>query len=381
MKIISLILVLFVGIQLYSQDLNWNTSAIPDNSTSFNFGSIGSPASNVTYAVTGPGTITTGPLRFTTAQGDGAWRTAITFAAVLDLKVYTLTFNSAVCGLSFIIYDIDGDNTNGDRAIVTANNSGNPQNITMTALDPGFAGGPPTITGSGTPTATGTGTQGNQTDDRIQVTITGCVSTLTIQYGNNPTGGTGGRSFSIGNLSWSTNTLPVNFLTFSGQKTAANSVQLKWSTASEVNAGRYEIERSTDGQSFLSTGFVPALNQAGNYSFSDYTPAQGTLFYRIKQIDIDGQFQYSTVIALKFDAGAQKGITIFPNPAINSVFVTTNNNTLIEKIQFFDTNGRSVFQKQGTANKIDISTLSKGLYRIKVTDKSGKISAGTFIKQ
>ena len=377
MKPVLAVCALVLTIQSYAQDLNWNTSAIPNNSTSFNFGSIGSPASNVTYAVTGPGTITTGPLRFTTTQGDGAWRTAITFAVVSDLKVYTLTFNPAVCGLSFKLYDIDGDNTNGDRAIVTANYLGSPQNITMTALDPG----PPTITGSGTATATSTGTQGNQTDDRVQVTILGCISTLTIQYGNNPAGATGGRSFSIGNVDWPTSTLPVSFLSFSGQKITDGVILLKWVVENEINVSKYEIERSIDGQNFFSAGFVTSLNQAHNYSFRDNTPTQNTLFYRIKQIDIDGRIQFSTVIALKFNTGVQKGITLFPNPASSSVFITTNNNALIEKIQFFDFNGKTVLQKQGTENKIDISTLSKGLYRVKVTDNTGEIYTGTLIKQ
>ena len=376
-----LLALLFATVSVNAQDLNWSTSAIPDNSISFNFGPIGSPASTVTYAVTGAGAITTGPLRYITAQGDGAWRTAITFASVSDLKVYTLTFSPGVCGLSFIIYDIDGDNTNGDRAIVTANRSGTPQNITITALDPGFPGGAPTITGSGTTTATATGTQGNQTDDRVQVTIPGCITTLTIEYGNNPSGGTGGRSFSIGNLGWPTSTLPVTFISFSGQKKANNAVQLNWSTATELNADKYEIERSADGQNFITTGFVTALNQAGNYIFTDYTPTQGILFYRIKEIDIDGRFQYSTTIALKFNTLTLKGISIFPNPAGNSVYITSNSNTPLDKVQIFDFSGKTVFEKQGTVNKIDISSLSKGLYRVKATDRNGEISTKTLVKE
>lgn len=366
---------------LVAQDLNWNTSVIPDNSTSFNFGSIGSPASAVTYAVTGPGTITAGPARFTTAQADVAWRTAITFATVSDLKVYTLTFNPAVCGLSFILYDIDGTNASGDRAIVTANYLGTPQNITITALDPGFAGGPPTITGSGTSTATATGTQGNQTDDRVQVSIPGCVSNLIIQYGNNPAGAAGGRSFSIGNLSWSTNTLPVTFTQFSGKKIADNLIELNWKSENELNVSKYEIERSTDGNNFVSAGFINTLSPVGRYSFRDNTPTRGSLFYRIKEIDNDARFQYSSVIALRFAASIKQGITVFPSPASQYVFVTMNNNSQLDKLMIFSSDGKIMIQKNGPENKIDIHHFPAGLYRIKAISNTGEISVLSFIKQ
>jgi len=364
-----------------AQDLNWNTSAIPNNSLSFNFGSIGSPASSVTYAVTGPGTITAGPTRFTTAQGDNAWRTAITFAAVSDLKTYTLTFNPAVCNLSFIIYDIDGNNTSGDRAIINANYLGSAQNITMTALDPGFPGGAPTITGSGTSTATGTGTQGNQTDDRVQISIPGCTSTLTIQYGNNPAGAAGGRSFSIGNLSWTGSTLPVAFAHFSGQKIADGIVSLKWKTENEVNVSKYEIERSTDGNNFISAGFINTLSPDGNYVFTDYTPTEGVLFYRIKEIDLDARFQYSSIIALRFTTGVKPGITVFPSPANQYIYITTNDNSQLNKIMIFTSDGKMLLQKNNPGNRIDISNLPAGLFRVKTVSKTGEVFHSSFMKR
>lgn len=381
MKLLLFVSALFCNSLLFAQDLNWNTSAIPNNSLSFNFGSIGSPSSAVTYAVTGPGTITAGPTRFTTAQSDITWRTAITFGAVSDLKVFTLTFNPAVCGLTFILYDIDGNNTSGDRAILNANYLGSPQNITMTALDPSFPGGSPTITGSGTTTATGTGTQGNQTDDRVQISIPGCTSTLTIQYGNNPAGAAGGRSFSIGNLNWIGSTLPIVFTHFSGQKIAEGVISLKWNSEKEVNVSKFEVERSIDGNNFISAGFINTLSSDGKYTFTDNTPTKGVLFYRIKEIDLDGRFQYSSVIALKFNNEVKSGITIFPNPASHSIFITTKNNSEIQLIRIFDSNGKNVLRNEGTENNIDISRLPSGLYRVIVIDRNGDSSSSSFIKK
>lgn len=369
------------ALQIPFPDLIWNTSAIPDNSTSFNFGSIGSPSASVNYAISGPGTILAGPARFTTAQADMSWRTQVNFASVSDLKTTTLTFGPSVCNLVFNLYDIDGDNSSGDRAIVTADYLGTPQTINMMALDPAFPGGPPTITGNGTTTATATGTQGNQNDTRVQVMIPSCVSTLTIQYGNNTAGAAGTRSFSIGDLGWSGSTLPVNFLNFSGQKNGANSVKLNWSVANEKDVTKYEIERSKDGQHFETAGFIAGGNTTGVYTFIDNISTQGTLFYRIKEIDLDNRFKYSTVIALRFENNEKPGITIFPNPASQNIFITTNNNSEIQLIRIFDGNGKNVLQKAGAENNIDIHSLSSGIYRVIVIDRNGNSSYSSFLKK
>lgn len=371
----------WTAVQTSFPDLIWNTSAIPNNSTSYNFGSIGSPASAVTYTISGPGSILTGPTRYTTAQADISWRTQVNFTSVADLETTTFTFNSAVCNLVFNLYDIDGDNSSGDKAIVTADYLGTPEIINMEALDPAFAGGPPTITGSGTTTATATGTQGNQSDDRVQVMIPGCITTLTIQYGNNPAGAAGTRSFSIGDMGWSSNVLPVNFINFSGQKTGTNAIQLKWAVGHETSVAKYEIERSKDGQQFENAGFVTMLNTTGRYSFIDNVAAQGTLFYRIKEIDQDGRIKYSSVIALRFPATTNADIAVFPNPVSQSLFITTNDNSIIQKITVFDGNGKVVLQRTGTENQLDVSRLAAGLYRVRVIKANGESAAATFLKK
>ena len=365
----------------YSQDLIWNTAAIPNTSTAFNFGAIGTPLSTVTYAVTGAGNFTAGPLRFTTAQSDIAWRTAITFGAITDLKIYTFTFSPAVCGISFKLYDIDGDNTNGDRAIVTANNSGTPQNITITALDPGFAGGAPTITGSGTNTATATGTQGNQTDDRVQVSIPGCITTLVIQYGNNPAGAAGGRSFSIGDMGW-VGLLPVNLTSFSGQRLNNRNIELTWKTENAINLNRFEIERSGDGINYNVLGSVHFANISNsNYSFIDAGPLTGTGFYRLRIVDVDNSVTYSPIITVKQITENKNNLTILPNPASNYIILTTGSNEVIENFLIVDMSGRMVKESKTAINKIDISNFLKGLYKIKLRTKTGSIFTGTFIKQ
>ena len=262
MKLLLVLSALLSTSLLFAQNLNWNTVSYTTGSLSTNFGTIGLPATTTSLTITGStAQINSGfPIKYiANPPGSGndcsvncALRSSITYTTLAQSTIYTFTFLPAVTGLSFNLYDVDGDNSNGDQAVVTASGS-SAQNITMTSLD---AGGP-TVTGSGTTTATARGTQGNTTDQRVGISIIGGVTSLVITYSNNPSGSAGNRSFSIGNMNWS-GTLPVKIASFSGRKIAANSVLLKWKTENEVNLSKYEIERSTDGLNFIHTGVVNA---------------------------------------------------------------------------------------------------------------------------
>ncbi len=91
--------------------------------------------------------------------------------------------------------------------------------------------------------------------------------------------------------------LPVKFTGFSVTQINNGKILVQWSTADEINADRYEIERSFDGSTWTKAGQVPARNIAGtshDYRYLDeaYAPK---LFYRIRQIDIDGKFMLSSI--------------------------------------------------------------------------------------
>ena len=126
---------------------------------------------------------------------------------------------------------------------------------------------------------------------------------------------------------------------------------------------------------------VNAGTSNNDYSYIDNVSTQGTLFYRIKEIDLDNRFEYSSVIALRFDNDVKPGITIFPNPASQSIFITTKNNSEIQLTKIFDSNGKTVLRKESTENNIDISRLPSGLYRVIVIDKNGDSSSSSFLKK
>ena len=119
--------------------------------------------------------------------------------------------------------------------------------------------------------------------------------------------------------------VPVSLFVFSGVSKGTFN-QLTWSTASESNNSGFELQRSTDGQVFNALGFVSSKSDNGNsaatlsYSFDDRKPFTAGSYYRLKQIDKDGRFTYSNIIAIK-----GKGImgveisNLYPNP-VKDVF-------------------------------------------------------------
>lgn len=96
-------------------------------------------------------------------------------------------------------------------------------------------------------------------------------------------------------------TLPITFISFNGRVNngAAN---LNWSTANEINNKGFEVQRSADGETFAPIGFVQGAGNTviNNYSFSDPKLLSGSDYYRLKQIDFDGKFNYSSTIKLNY---------------------------------------------------------------------------------
>jgi hypothetical protein len=135
--------------------------------------------------------------------------------------------------------------------------------------------------------------------------------------------------------------LPLTLLSFLGE--AQKSVALlHWQTVGELNTSHFEIERSQDALNFQSIGKKDAKgNFAGisNYTFMDENPQTGTNYYRLKQIDLDGRFTYSPIVALHFEG--RQDMSLFPNPNNGqfTIKLPENNGTLL-KVQITEATGR-----------------------------------------
>ena len=113
------------------------------------------------------------------------------------------------------------------------------------------------------------------------------------------------------------NTIPVELTSFTAN-VIGSSVELNWSTATEVNNQGFEIERSEDNISFANIGFVPGFGtttEPKSYTYSDQSVNSGTYFYRLRQIDFDGSFDYSNVVEVDVTLPSEFALEQnYPNP-------------------------------------------------------------------
>lgn len=165
--------------------------------------------------------------------------------------------------------------------------------------------------------------------------------------------------------------LPLQLTSFSVQKTNS-SVQINWSTAQEQNSKEFVVESSTDQSNWSTVATVAATgssNTTANYSATDYSPAQGVNYYRLKIVDADNSYTMSEVKSVNFASGF--AVSISPNPASTYINVTLSGNGS-SKVIMSDLNGKVVYNQTTTAPKLQInsSTFAKGMYIIKVVNGS-----------
>jgi hypothetical protein len=175
--------------------------------------------------------------------------------------------------------------------------------------------------------------------------------------------------------------LPVSFIGFEGKRSAGG-VALTWKVGLEENAKRYEVEKSLDGQNYFPIGFVPVAGLAA-YLFVDAMLPQ-VAYYRIKGVDIDGKFTYSTVAYFK--NGSSSGeLKAFPMPAARTLTVQHSNANATSALHLFTQGGvllgsiKPGFNAQQTV--LDLSFVRPGLYLVRFDDGKGNIETLKVIKQ
>ncbi len=166
--------------------------------------------------------------------------------------------------------------------------------------------------------------------------------------------------------------LPVKLTYFNGYADQRN-VILKWTSAQESNLSRYEIEQQNDAGKWIFKGNVSATGstRSASYTFNDLplSTENGFVLYRLKMIDADSKFAYSTVVRLR-TGKARAALMIMGNPVVkgNLNFMVTGN-ALESKVDVsvIDVNGKIVARSVGssmTSNRIDVSNLAKGFYKL-----------------
>jgi len=112
------------------------------------------------------------------------------------------------------------------------------------------------------------------------------------------------------------NPLPIELISFTATINA-NKVDLTWLTASEINNVYFTIEKSKDGTTWykvLKTNGAGNSNQTISYYEVDFNPYNDISYYRLKQTDFNGDYEYSNIVPVKFEESNSGTINIFPNP-------------------------------------------------------------------
>lgn len=163
--------------------------------------------------------------------------------------------------------------------------------------------------------------------------------------------------------------LPLTWGKFNAVK-QNNTALLTWNTLYEINTGRFAVERSADGNNYKEIGSVQAAGTGGgkaDYTFTDAAPLQGVNYYRIKEYDKDGKFNYSDVRSLTFD-GINGVVSISPNPAKSKVSVTVSGNTKPLKVYLVNGAGQKLqsYDMAGEYLQINLPPVAAGVYYIRI---------------
>jgi hypothetical protein len=154
---------------------------------------------------------------------------------------------------------------------------------------------------------------------------------------------TNNRRFTLATINRFDTPLPIDLIDFTAQKIGQKSVQLNWTTASEINNALFQIEKSTDNNSWNVISEIAGAGNSShekNYATNDLTPSNGLNYYRIKQIDFDGSFTISQTIALDF-WNSENTIRVYPNPTSQLITIAFNSEE-VTPIQIFNSAGQEI---------------------------------------
>lgn len=177
-----------------------------------------------------------------------------------------------------------------------------------------------------------------------------------------------GNYFTLGTTNRTATPLPITLIDFTASK-ERRTVLLNWSTASEENNERFEIERTIDGINWEVIQTVAGSgnsNTAITYAGIDRKPTNGTNYYRLKQVDFNGTTTVSTVRSVVFEVPI--ALSVYPNPATDYVTINRGLNSNIQLINDLGQNVFSSIESSESSTVLDVSNLKSGVYFIRLQE-------------
>jgi hypothetical protein len=162
----------------------------------------------------------------------------------------------------------------------------------------------------------------------------------------------------FGSLNSGNNPLPIELLDFSATYNGQG-VDLNWQTATEINNNYFTIERSSDGINYVEIAKVSSKALNGNstsilsYYHLDPNNEPGTYYYRLKQTDYDGRFEYSAIDVVVIAGSIEFSFNVAPNPnngrQMNLIITSKANETVY--LEIYDVLGQLIHTKEFTTDK------------------------------
>lgn len=180
--------------------------------------------------------------------------------------------------------------------------------------------------------------------------------------------------------------LSVELSNFDAHLSSQNTVFLDWITASETNNSHFEIERSTDTKTWKKIGKVTGAGTTITqqvYHFEDKKPNSGLNYYRLKQVEFNGEFNYSKIKSVNKKASFSNELKVFPNPASNYITVELEIDDSKTNTAYLLNSQGLIIQNIPLSNnwnrEIKISNLTPGVYFLQIQNEVTRY-IGKFIK-
>lgn len=160
--------------------------------------------------------------------------------------------------------------------------------------------------------------------------------------------------------------VPVSWLSFSATA-AGNGVNLAWATATETNNAYLELERSADARQWQA---ITRINGGGvragrtDYAYREAAPLTGDAYYRRRQVDYDGTYDYSPIRSVRHAGGGDDALRVFPNPFNDELRGELTSNTDLQELPLYDGVSRLLHRlpTAESAGRLWLSHEPAGLY-------------------
>lgn len=238
--------------------------------------------------------------------------------------------------------------------------------------DENRSGLPPGLTEGTHAVAAGAGSGTESEYDNIQYDfgtngVTGTKAEMLALIGN-PSNWVGNdpAGYSAPIPTFTISVFPVELISF-GAAMEANHVALTWATGSELNNDYFSVERSSDGNIFTQIGQVEGVGNSQElttYAFRDIVPFSDTYYYRLRQVDYDGAFSYSSAVEI---AVWTEGLSFetFPNPVVDRLEIKSTDGI---SMNIYSMTSQLVYSDKLTNGAVtaDLSSLESGIYIVEV---------------